>query len=129
MNQTLDILSGPVERLADRRLDHGHHRARRWTQDRRDRRNDVDRVERQNRCVFVVESSVVTSGAVNERVCGEVPVYEERLVAVVLLFVDVLRRSGGKPPDRDEKDKPDEPASEHCGHPMLRRQMQQLKSP
>lgn len=129
MNQTLDILSGPVERLADRRLDHRHHRARRWTHDRRDRRNDVDRVERQNRCVFVVESSVVTSGAVNERVCGEVPVYEERLVAVVFLFVDVLRRSGGKPPDRDEKDKPDEPASEHCGHPMPHRQMQQPKSP
>ena len=92
MNQTLDILSGPVERLADRRLDHGHHRARRWTQDRRDRRNDVDRVERQNRGVFVIEDSVVTGGVVGERVCGEVPVYEERLVAVVLLFVDVLRR-------------------------------------
>lgn len=129
MNQTLDILSGPVERLADRRLDHGHHRARRWTHDRRDRRNDVDRVERQNRGVFVIEDPVVTGGVVGERVCGEVPVYEERLVAVVLLFVDVLRRSSGKPPDRDEEDKPDEPASEHCGHPMLRRQMQQLKSP
>lgn len=128
MNQTLDILSGPVERLADRRLDHGHHRARRRTHDRRDRRNDVDRVERQNRGVFVIEDPVVT-GVVGERVCGEVPVYEERLVAVVLLFVDVLRRSSGKPPDRDEENKPDEPASEHCGHPMLRRQMQQLKSP
>jgi phosphoribosylformylglycinamidine (FGAM) synthase-like enzyme len=43
--------------------------------------------------------------------------------------VDVLRRRGGKPPNRDEQNEPDEPASEHCRHPMLRSQMQQLKSP
>lgn len=117
MNQTLDVVSGPMQCLDDGRLEHGQHSARWLTDDRCNGWDEVDRVERQDRCIFVIDGAVM-AGRTQGRVRAEMPVNQQGLVPVLLLFVDVLRRGDGKPPNRGHEDESDKPASEHWRHRM-----------
>lgn len=100
-----------MQRLPRGRFDHGHHDAGWRCDDVRDRRNDVNRVERQDGRVFVIEDLlVVARDVLRQGVGAEVPMDEERFVPVLLLFVDVFRRSDGNPSHRGHEDKPDQPA-------------------
>jgi hypothetical protein len=112
VNQTLNVLSGPMERLADRRLDRRYYGAWWWRHHSRNRRDNVNRVECQNRGVFVIEN--FPRGLVRQdRMRSEMPVDEERLVPVLLFFVDVLGRGDGKPPNRCHEDESDQPTIGH----------------
>jgi hypothetical protein len=101
-----------MERLADRRLDRRHYGAEWRRQGSRNRRDNVNRAERQNRGVFVIEN--FPRGFVRQdRMRSKMPVDQERLVPVLLFFVDVLGRGDGKPPNRCHEDESDQPTTEH----------------
>ena len=101
-----------MERLADRRLDRRDYGAWWWRHDSRNRRDNVNRVERQNRGVFVIEN--FPGGLVRQdRMRSKMPVDEERLMPVLLVFVDVLGRGDGQPPDRCDENESDQPTIVH----------------
>ena len=128
MNQPFNVVPGAVQDLPGGRVDRRHHDA--WWLCNRTLCcwNNVDRLEREDGRVFVIEYLLVPRRVRQQSVCAKMPMNEERFMSVLLLFMDVFRRSDGNPSHRGHKDISDQPASQHCGDPMRGRQAPQLKS-
>ena len=112
MTETLDVVARAVENHAGARLEHRDDGTRRAVDGCRNRRNGVDRVERQNRCVIVIEDAIVIDRMVRSAVYRCMAMDQEMVVTVVLRLMDVFRRGEGKPTHRHRQRESDK-APEH----------------
>src|SRR5262245_49226739 len=102
--------------LARRRLDEGHVRRGRYADDVCNRGNDIGVGKRQNGPVRLVDD-VLVAGLVPIPVRGEVPVYQQMFVTVILGLMNVLWRQDREACHGNDEHSAKGASAEHQAHP------------
>ena len=128
VDQAFDVVGMSREIVDRRRFNERNYRVWWRAEKRRCRWSCVDRFDRQNRRVIVVEHAVM---AVLVMICGvpsEVPMYEQVLMAMVIGLMDMLGRCDRKPPDRECEHHAKYSPPEHYRDPSAITDGRQLKT-
>jgi len=82
--------------------------------------NGVDRIQRNDTSVGVINNTIVPIVLMMRGMCGEVTMYEDVGVAVIVGFVSVLRRGDWKESNRQHKHGAERARRDHHGNPSAR---------